>query len=590
MRFACLAARGICLVKFFLVSLLLTSASSFAALASVAAAPRFASVHTGQRQQFTADGVSGASKVIWAVNGIPGGNASVGTITSSGLYTAPAGVPAGVAVMVTVSVSGMETTLATAAITTGLDFYVSAAGKDSNPGTLELPWRTIQHAANMAIAGDTVFVRGGTYHELVNIAGAGSASAGALVFRSYPGEHAVLDGTGVSWPGGPLRGLFTLLGAHSDVIIEGFEIQNFTAGSVADVPAGVVFIGSGTGFQLLNNTIHGISRPSSAAGNAFGVVISGNVTTAISNVTVSGNQIYGLELGRGESLLFDGNVDGFTATGNIIHDSDNIGIDAAGFYGSGPNPYDQARNGDISQNTIYNQSSFLNPSYLRYSADGVYCDGCGHVVIERNQIYACDQNIGASSENPGRFSSFVTIRNNVLYDANMNAISIGGFPGGGGSESVTIVNNTILHNTHLGWGNGIEIGDLVVAGVIENNIIDATVPGALLMNPFDSTASTLTLDHNVYHGASAILDWVYQGVTYGSLAAYQQATGQEQHSRFISPALLSVEDPYDLDLEPSSPAHGAGNYSLGMTDFGNVDFAGNPRTTGATISIGAYQK
>src|ERR1700726_2859243 len=31
--------------------------------------------------------------VIWSVNGIPGGNAEVGTISSKGLYTAPAIVP-----------------------------------------------------------------------------------------------------------------------------------------------------------------------------------------------------------------------------------------------------------------------------------------------------------------------------------------------------------------------------------------------------------------------------------------------------------------------------------------------------------------
>ena len=29
-------------------------------------------------------------------------------------------------------------------------YYVSTAGKDTNPGTALQPWRTIQHAANLA--------------------------------------------------------------------------------------------------------------------------------------------------------------------------------------------------------------------------------------------------------------------------------------------------------------------------------------------------------------------------------------------------------------------------------------------------------
>ncbi|MFN7995659.1 MAG: DUF1565 domain-containing protein [Bryobacteraceae bacterium] len=41
----------------------------------------------------------------------------------------------------------------------GPAFYVSPAGDDSNPGTQKAPWRTIQHAANVASAGSTVNVR-----------------------------------------------------------------------------------------------------------------------------------------------------------------------------------------------------------------------------------------------------------------------------------------------------------------------------------------------------------------------------------------------------------------------------------------------
>ena len=42
-------------------------------------------------------------------------------------------------------------------------YYVDVTGSDSNPGTLELPFRTIQPAATRAGAGDTIFVHPGEY-------------------------------------------------------------------------------------------------------------------------------------------------------------------------------------------------------------------------------------------------------------------------------------------------------------------------------------------------------------------------------------------------------------------------------------------
>jgi hypothetical protein len=38
----------------------------------------------------------------------------------------------------------------------GASFFVSKRGSDSNPGTISLPWSTIQHAANSVSAVATV--------------------------------------------------------------------------------------------------------------------------------------------------------------------------------------------------------------------------------------------------------------------------------------------------------------------------------------------------------------------------------------------------------------------------------------------------
>ncbi|MGO4372568.1 DUF1565 domain-containing protein, partial [Paenibacillus sp. MCAF20] len=50
---------------------------------------------------------------------------------------------------------------------TGKAYYVAPTGSDSNPGTLNAPWKTIQKAANTLVAGEIVYVRGGVYKEFV---------------------------------------------------------------------------------------------------------------------------------------------------------------------------------------------------------------------------------------------------------------------------------------------------------------------------------------------------------------------------------------------------------------------------------------
>ena len=43
-------------------------------------------------------------------------------------------------------------------------YYVATNGSNNNPGTLARPFATLRHAAeNVARAGDTILMRGGTY-------------------------------------------------------------------------------------------------------------------------------------------------------------------------------------------------------------------------------------------------------------------------------------------------------------------------------------------------------------------------------------------------------------------------------------------
>ena len=108
--------------------------------------------------------------------------------------------------------------------------------------------------------GDTVFVRAGTYTESVTIGMSGSAAAGPVTFQNYPGEKAILDGTGLK-PPTDQNGLFNIIG-RSYVTIAGFEIRNYVTSSSSAVPAGIWVTGSGSHIKILNNIVHDIKpRP-----------------------------------------------------------------------------------------------------------------------------------------------------------------------------------------------------------------------------------------------------------------------------------------------------------------------------------------
>jgi|WetSurMetagenome_2_1015567.scaffolds.fasta_scaffold01991_8 hypothetical protein len=84
---------------------------------AITISPLTATVQNGKTQQFTAK-VSGTTDtgVIWKVNGVTGGNATVGTISTYGLYTAPSVVPSPAAVTVTAIASADTTKCASATV------------------------------------------------------------------------------------------------------------------------------------------------------------------------------------------------------------------------------------------------------------------------------------------------------------------------------------------------------------------------------------------------------------------------------------------------------------------------------------------
>ncbi|MGB7436355.1 MAG: putative Ig domain-containing protein [Candidatus Acidiferrum sp.] len=555
-----------------------------------------ATVNIAYSQQLSATGGSGS--YTWTLTTAVAGF----SLSNSGLLT---GTPTSTttlsfAVKVIDSTNNSNSAAATLALTvnatssSGSIYYVSPSGSDSNPGTQLSPWKTIQHAADSVQAGDTVYVMAGTYNESVTIAVSGSAASGPVTFQSYPGQTATVDGTGLSVSGDNTQGLFSIED-ESYVTISGFVIQNYTTSSSSATPAGIWITGSGSNVQLLNNVIHNIATTSEASGNAFGIAVYGSEAPAsIDSITISGNQVYDCKTGNSETVNVDGNVTNFVISNNLIHDNDNIGIDAIGFEGVSPDSaYDYARNGEISGNTVYNITAINNPGEgNQYDADGIYCDSCASVIIERNLSYQNDLNIEVASEHSGHYATNVIVRNNLVYAGNSVGISIGGYASNvGGTQNCTIVNNTLYGDDTKNTGSGeFQVQYYATNNIFENNIVYATSQALFINNYTNSEPSPVTVDYNLYYSSvsATSANFLWNGTNYTGFSSYQSGSGQDSHSQYANPLFVSLGTPPNLQVQSTSPAINAGT-DLGSTIVGTLDYAGNARVQGTSIDIGAYE-
>src|SRR5690242_8996470 len=72
-------------------------------------------------------------------------------------------------------------------------FVDAKNGSDANAGTKQSPWRSVGHALEQCVAGDTLYLRAGVYHEHLYVARQGREDA-PITIRSYPGEVGIIDG------------------------------------------------------------------------------------------------------------------------------------------------------------------------------------------------------------------------------------------------------------------------------------------------------------------------------------------------------------------------------------------------------------
>ncbi len=73
-------------------------------------------------------------------------------------------------------------------VVSGNIYYVSPTGTDGAAGTIGAPWRTVAYGVTHISTGDTLYLRGGSYHEAFRV------TVNEVTISGYPGESAVIDG------------------------------------------------------------------------------------------------------------------------------------------------------------------------------------------------------------------------------------------------------------------------------------------------------------------------------------------------------------------------------------------------------------
>ncbi|MEI8063206.1 MAG: NosD domain-containing protein [Verrucomicrobiota bacterium] len=220
--------------------------------------------------------------------------------------------------------------------------YVAPNGLDTDAGTQDKPWRTIQHAAEQAKPGDIVVVRAGIY-EPFHTMRSGTAEK-PIIFQA---EANVIVGP----PGGlrpsektakTLAELYRLDNIHvrfcDYIIIEGFQVQRAARCGICVVDSrGVVLrnnivsdarvFGILTGFavevQILNNKTFGTLEQ-------HGIYVS-NSRSERNNPVIRGNESYannytGIQVNGDCKSGGNGSITGAIIENNIIHDNSSKGM------------------------------------------------------------------------------------------------------------------------------------------------------------------------------------------------------------------------------------------------------------------------
>jgi alpha-L-arabinofuranosidase len=124
-------------------------------------------------------------------------NRTILQITSNRPHLSPLPAGEGTIARVAFLVCAAALLLALPAAMHAAEYHVAISGKDSNPGTQPAPFRTIQHAANLAQPGDTITVHAGVYRERIAPPRGGDSEESRIVYQAAAGEKVEIKGSEV---------------------------------------------------------------------------------------------------------------------------------------------------------------------------------------------------------------------------------------------------------------------------------------------------------------------------------------------------------------------------------------------------------
>lgn len=243
----------------------------------------------------------------------------------------------------------------TSAASTSKTITVATNGSDRAAGTVSAPLLTVQEAIKRLNDGGTIDVRGGRYYQKIDLTG-----VTGVTVEAFRHEQVILDGSQFTPAAG--RSAMVNIDNSSRITVTGLEITDYRSNELDAMPIGIYVHGADDHVIISGNHVHDLGNDNQTLGsfdiNAHGIAAYGdNAAHSISDLTISKNTVDHLSLGASESVVVNGNVDGWSISGNDIHDNNNIGIDAIGYESTLTGKYrytdlNRARNGVISDNRV----------------------------------------------------------------------------------------------------------------------------------------------------------------------------------------------------------------------------------------------
>lgn len=427
--------------------------------------------------------------------------------------------------------------------TASVNYYVSPYGNDSNPGTMERPWRHIAYAASSQVIkpGDTVYIRGGVYSEYIKQEVSG-ASGSPIIYRNYPGETPVItdDGSFRSWRWQVLD--------QSYIRIEGLTFKDYQSGGiqVRTIDRDIFDV------AIVNCTFEN-QRSTDVTYYKTIQITSSTSGHAPSGVEVRDNRFINIDTGKAPVVQVDGTVYNTKIIGNVLTGSTNIAINVAGRPEIG-----QPENLLIKGNDVSGHGT------LGYTAAGIYLDGAGkNIVIEENIVHDGTQGIKVDlePEAANMATSQVIIRRNQIYNNSQINLVLGAEEtcnqSGELKEGVAI-HNTIfssidnIANVSFDCGRNLRWKNNIFAHMGPTNGFQYR-----LLNE-DADTSTWVLDYNWFLNASGEVDhYKWDGHRYDTLPTFQHISNHELHSNEGDPRFEDGPN-YDFRLNEDSPARNGG--------------------------------